>query len=524
MTSTRTASIIRTTLDTARLVVLAILLLMLAVPLVAQEPAPPPAPVTAAQTNAQPQAVLTLEEAIRLARINNPTYRAVTNDATSADWAVREAYAGLLPSFGVNGNMNYYAAGEERVGNSGAIVSTNPASYTSSYSIGGSLQLSPNTFLDMSRARANRTATDARIAAAEYSLAADVTRQYVTALRTADEVKLREQELETAKTAERLAQARYDAGAAPRLDVAQAEVSSGRAEVALLQANSAARAQRRALLQLMGVDLDHDVQLTSTFTVAAPTWSLQELQAWATQSHPSITAARAQVSASKAASRAANLSYLPTFNLSGGVGGYTRAIADDDALLSMAESGVANARENCEANNELSARLTSPLPGYPQDCSRFVFTDSDRRDALAANSMFPFNFTKNPASFGLSMSFPIFNGFTRERNVQEARAAAQDASYAARAEELNRRAQVANAYDALQTAYSTVALEDRNTAAAAEQLRLAQERYSLGAGSIVELMLAQSTKAQADQARLAALYSFHENFAALENAVGRPLR
>jgi len=60
--------------------------------------------------------------------------------------------------------------------------------------------------------------------------------------------------------------------------------------------------------------------------------------------------------------------------------------------------------------------------------------------------------------------------------------------------------------------------------AAAEQLALATERYRLNAGSILELQQAQSVRAQAEQARLAANYAYREGLASLEAAVGRPLR
>ncbi|MGH7444720.1 MAG: TolC family protein, partial [Longimicrobiales bacterium] len=95
--------------------------------------------------------------------------------------------------------------------------------------------------------------------------------------------------------------------------------------------------------------------------------------------------------------------------------------------------------------------------------------------------------------------------------------------YMRRAEELNRRTQVSAAYVALLTAYRTVAIEERNVVAATEQLELARERYRLGAGDIVELAQAQATKALADRDHLNAVYTFHENFAALEAAVGEPL-
>src|SRR5690606_41773245 len=115
-------------------------------------------------------------------------------------------------------------------------------------------------------------------------------------------------------------------------------------------------------------------------------------------------------------------------------------------------------------------------------------------------------------------------GGPRGRRLREARSAADDARDQRGAEELERRTAVAEAYVALVTSYRTVAIEERNVSAAAEQLELARERYRLGAGDIVELAQAQATKAEADNAHLSAIYTFHENYAALEAAVGEPLR
>jgi outer membrane protein len=164
------------------------------------------------------------------------------------------------------------------------------------------------------------------------------------------------------------------------------------------------------------------------------------------------------------------------------------------------------------------------LPGYPKDCSGLALTPAQEQAVLASNRLFPFIYEKNPFAASLDVSFPIFDGFSRERQLQEARMAADDARHRRRAEELNRKADVTASLLALETAHRSVALEDRNAATAAEQLYLAQERYRLGAGSILELTQAQETKVRADQARLAAVYSFHENLAALEAAVGVPLR
>ncbi len=80
------------------------------------------------------------------------------------------------------------------------------------------------------------------------------------------------------------------------------------------------------------------------------------------------------------------------------------------------------------------------------------------------------------------------------------------------------------AYGALVTAYRRVTIEERNREAADEQLRLARERYRLGAASFLELSDAETIKAQADREHLAALYGFHEALAGLERATGQRLR
>lgn len=59
---------------------------------------------------------------------------------------------------------------------------------------------------------------------------------------------------------------------------------------------------------------------------------------------------------------------------------------------------------------------------------------------------------------------------------------------------------------------------------ATEELRLAQERFRFGAANSIEVTDAQTNLAQAEQARIDAVYNFHKTLAALEALVGRSLR
>lgn len=476
---------------------------------------------TAQQTASAPP-TMTIEEAIELARHNNPAYLTTANDEGDAAWEQREAYAAFLPSLSVQGTAQYVAEGTPNLGFlTGADVGVGriPSAYYSSYGLQASIGLSGATLFEAARARANRKATEARVDAAGYILTTAVTQQYLAALRAQDEVVLTRENLESAEQSYELARGQFDAGAAPRLDVTNAEVTRGRAEVALLRAQQGAETEKLRLMQQIGIAADGPVELTSTFEIFEPDWTLEDLTQRALAQHPSLISARAAESAGRAAARAANMQYLPSLQLSARLSGYSRQTGDDEALLSDAQASIEGRHANCVYGNRISALLGDPA----EDCSRFTFTDETRQALLSSNDVFPFDFTSNPANVTLSLSFPIFNGFTRERQLQQAHSAAADARYTRRAEELNRRTQVSAAYVALITAYRTVSIEERNVEAATEQLELARERYRLGAGDIVELAQAQATKALADRDHLNAVYTFHENFAALEAAVGEPL-
>ena len=473
----------------------------------------------------QAPATMSLEEAVQLARRHSPGYRQQVNDESVADWNVRAAYGALLPSLTLGAGMDWRGGGTPRIaGLSGEELGLRrtPDYLFSDYSVFLGWSMSGGTFFRMAQERAARDATTARIEAAAYTLETNITRQYLAALRARDAVELAERELSSTDEALKLAQARVEAGAAPRMDQAQAEVERGRAEVTLLQAQASAETEKLRLLQSIGLDLDQPVDLTTELAVFEPVWTQEELMQAAMQSHPQLAAARAAESAGRAAARAARMSYLPTISVGGGWSGYTQHSMDEGYLINSAQTSAARNIASCERTNDLYSRLADPLP--PQDCSELVFTEADRSRIVSANSLFPFDFTKQPPAFGLNVTLPIFNGFAREAQVQQASAAAQDAKHQRREEELSRRTTVATSYLAVQTAYRAVAIEERNVAAAAEQLELARERYRLGAGSILELTQAQATMARADQAHLAALYSFHENLADLESAVGRPLR
>ena len=93
-----------------------------------------------------------------------------------------------------------------------------------------------------------------------------------------------------------------------------------------------------------------------------------------------------------------------------------------------------------------------------------------------------------------------------------------------RARRLAVRADVHGRYLALQTAYRSIAVQAANREAAREGLRLAQDRYRLGSGTALALSDAQNALQAAEGDYVNSVYGYHIAIAALEAAVGRPLR
>jgi outer membrane protein len=470
----------------------------------------------------QPQTTLSLDEALQLARRNNPDYLATANDERLADWGVRAAYGSLLPSASLSGSMSYQGAGEQRIGNITGRTSTDY--YTSSYGVNLGYRLSGSELFAPGRERANRRATIANIEAMRFSLEADVTRQYLAVLRARDGVALAEQELTRATENVRLAESRVAVGAAIPLEQTQAEVERGRAEVALLRAENDVRTQTLLLGQLVGVTLPEGTTLTTTFAISDVPWESATLVATALDANPVVRAARAGERAADAGVRMARSAYFPSMNVSAGWSGFSRQAGNPDLLVAQAGQAARADMQSCELLNQISSGLSTPLPNTPADCSAFALTPQREAEIRSDNDVFPFGFDPEPFGVQLSLSLPIFQGFERERQLEQARVTSADAEQRVRAEELRIRTEVERALLNLRTARNAVVLEERNRALADEQLALERERYRVGIASFLELQEAETVKARADREYLVALYSFHENLAALEAAVGQPLR
>jgi outer membrane protein len=468
---------------------------------------------------------LTLEDAIGLAKSNNPIFLSTQNDQSAASWQVREAYAQFLPTVNASLGGTWQEAGSQRLGTL-EFAPQNTDWLYSGYGINLNMTIDGNSIFGIPNARANKRATDARVEAAEFNLESLTAFQYMAVLRAQEGVDVAQRQLDRARQNLQIVSTRVSTGAAAGTEGKQAEVDLGRAEVTLIQAQRDLRQARHQLAEQLGVELDADVLLSSEFEVFEPDFQLDQLLTMSQQEHPSLHSFRAQEDASRAAARQmATSQYLPTLSLNARFAGQAQEALNRDFVQEQVENQAAGRTSNCEYNNELNNRVPGGLPGYTiQDCSQFAVTPAMIQSALASNAAFPFDFNSNPTTVSAQISLPIFTGFTRQRQVAQASNAAEDAEHHRRAEELRLRTFVTNAYDNLVSAHQVVQAEERNRTLSEEQLLLQQRRYALGASDMLLLMDAQTTMSTAEQAYLGAVYDFHSSLIALEAAVGQPLR
>jgi outer membrane protein len=469
-------------------------------------------------------AALSLADAITLARDHNPAYRQALNNRGPAAWGVRNAYSSLLiPSVTTAAGMSYTGQGSQTFLSSS--FSQSVSTVSSFYDLSLSWQLSGTTLSQPALAKAQQHAVDADITGAANALVTGITQQYLTVLQAREQAELARKTRDRNEEFLKLAQARFNVGQATLIDVRQAQVARGQAEVALLRAQTAMSVEKLRLFEQMGVTAPTEiqaVQLTDTFAVQTPAWALPELLTLAEGQNPALKALRARERAAAWGVRAATSSFGPSVSVSAGWSGFTQQFTDVDPVRRSQQTALASQRTQCQENNQI--RANAGLPPSPPDCDIYLWGSTYESALVKENSVFPFDFTGQPFQARLTVSLPIFTNFSRTLRVSRARADHGDLEEAVRARGLAVQTEVSQAFLTLQTAFRTIGLQDTNRSAAREQLQLATERYRVGSGTFFELLDAQVAGLRAESDYVNAIYDYHKARAVLEAAVGRSLR
>lgn len=191
----------------------------------------------------------------------------------------------------------------------------------------------------------------------------------------------------------------------------------------------------------------------------------------------------------------------------------------------------------------------APAADFEQDINALVATAQQHRpDLMAAEAQFKaaqanvdavraagrptISLTATPAyqnaadlpvhssSIGVSVSIPIFNGFSPTYRVRQAEAQAEAKAAQRDQTQLQVALDVWQAYQNLNTATQTLRTTADLLASAEEAQRVALGRYKAGVGSILDVLNAQSALASARQQRVQSTYSWNVSRATLAQSMG----
>lgn len=207
-----------------------------------------------------------------------------------------------------------------------------------------------------------------------------------------------------------------------------------------------------------------------------------------------------------------------------GVEGSVRALRDD-RLLGIVEIDTTTIREEAVAASpavfQADAQARAAEAQHAATFGQYLPRVTASYSRSWAGSEF---LDWNPSwTLRLSASWPLFNGFTRE--VNRTRSAVTRDNARAQADDMRRQvnAQLTQQLAALAAAQTRLEIALANQAASDEDLRVQQERYRIGAGTILDVLVSQVNLDQAEvdiiQARLDYLIAKAE----IEALIGREL-
>lgn len=410
---------------------------------------------------------ITLQEAVTMAQQNSPQAIAAEGTERTSRAARTSAVGAILPSASISaGHTIQMGGGQTRLNANGEQV-TVASRPTNNLGLNLNMMLfdGGQRLYALRTAKANISAAEANRVAVKYNVALQVKQQYFAVLAAIESEDAARLQMAQAQQQFKSSVVRVRAGVATRSDSLRGVIQVGNAQLALITAQSNKEAADAALTRIVGSSVPVTADPTSVQENMAALPDSSQLAALASAG-PAVLQAQAELDAATENRKAARGQYLPSLSMS-----YSR-----------------------------SGSGTDPRFGLGSD----PFTYSGR--------------------LAFSLSFPLFNNFQREEDVVRARVTEVNAEAGFRDAQLAAVEALTQNIGALRGASQRVAVQLASVAAAQEDVRVQQQRYNIGASTLLDLITSQAALATAEQALIQARYDYRIARAQLEALIGRDLQ
>jgi outer membrane protein len=408
----------------------------------------------------QPQLEISLAEAVRRALDVQPIMVQARGDVRNAGATGRSAWGAFLPTVSTSASAS--RSNQDRFDPNS--TTRLPPGYAYTGGLSASLELFDGfrRLANLKAASATQDAAGAGLVNQRYQTTLATQLLFFTALADEELVRVAEAQLQRATEERQISVNKLQAGAATRSDTLTATVDFGNAQLALLQARANLGSAQANLGRQIGVDQPVRAMPDTAFPGLPDTTALR---AAALQTAPLVDQSEALARGARAQTWSARSQYWPSLIVS-----------------------YSNSRTGINPPN------------------------------------LPF-FTSYPETFSwrFGLSWTLFNGFQREQSQVSASVASDIA--AAQAGDARRQvnAQLTQQLASVFTASAQIKITGANVAAATEALRVTQERYKLGAGTLLDLLTAEANMTQAQVNQVQSRYNYLIARAQVEALVGHAL-
>ena len=408
---------------------------------------------------------VTLADALRLAERVQPQVIQAETDVRNASAQRRSAWGAYLPTLTASSSASdFFSEGASRVDPvTGQLTSGNSTNRSVSTSLAANVDLFTGfrRGADMRAAKAGVSAAEASLIDARFQQALTTTNAFFDALAAQQLLAVRQASVRRADEQLKVSVNKLRAGSATRSDTLRSRVTLGSTQLDLLQAETDLATTEAALARLIGEPGRVRAADDSAFYRTLTNVDTAAVRSEAEAKSPRVQSAAASATASRASLSAARSAYWPTLNLS------------------------ASTAWNASRLND------------------YTFL--------------------NQRQLSLGLRWNLFNGFDRELTITQ-RASQLEVNEAA---ELDTRRAVSSELTSriaeLEAARAKIDITQVSVTAATEDLRVQQERYRLGASTIVDVLTSQEALNQAEVDVVNARFDYLRAKAQLEALIGRTL-
>jgi outer membrane protein TolC len=415
--------------------------------------------------------ILSLRECIDIALVNNPDMGMARQSLKKSESGVLSGYGNLLPNLQMDfyAGHRYYGPTSVFIDDSGRPVQQQGFDYEDyTFRIGSDLVLWDGgaNYAQLRQAKRNREGAREELQYRYDMITATVIRAYYNLVRFERLTTVAEESVNQAKQSLDRTEALLEVGSATRADLLKAKVQHSNTKLDLIRATNQVKIAKEELIAVLNLDEYSDIGVDTSLVMSMTSPDPEREIAFAMENRSDLKGLQAYLEGADAGIRVAKSGWLPIFG------------------------------------------------------ANFGYYWSDRE--MAEN----LNFFKEEYSWNITayMRINIFDRFFTSSNVNTAKADYRISEYQLEKSRLNAVKEIKSLIITINESVERVAVASETVEQANEDVRLAEERYRVGAGTMLDTIAAQVALTQAKADVIDAKCDYLIAVADLDRATGRESR